>query len=174
MKREDLIEDAAVGGVSGFLATLPMTISMVIMHRFLPEPERFPLPPRQITMKMADEAGVKRHMDEEERTAATYVAHFGYGAAAGTVYGIASRAAGVGAGARTGILFGLIVWFVSYLGLLPAARILPPATEHPAGRNALMIIAHVIWGAALGATHEYMAESRPWDRSKSCCCSWFR
>ena len=37
------------------------------------------------------------------------------------------------------------------MGLLPAAGILKPATEHPARRNALMIASHLVWGAALGA-----------------------
>ena len=31
-----------------------------------------------------------------------------------------------------------------------ALAILRPATDYPARRNALMITAHVIWGAALG------------------------
>jgi hypothetical protein len=26
----------------------------------------------------------------------------------------------------------------------------PPATQHPAARNALMIGAHIVWGASLG------------------------
>jgi putative membrane protein len=49
-----------------------------------------------------------------------------------------------------GSLFGLIVWSGSYLGLLPGLEILSPATRHPAGRNALMIIAHIVWGSTLG------------------------
>ncbi len=39
----------------------------------------------------------------------------------------------------------------SYLGQLPAANILPPATEDAARRNALMIAAHIVWGVTLGA-----------------------
>jgi putative membrane protein len=39
---------------------------------------------------------------------------------------------------------------VSYLGLLPALGILRPATEHPERRNALMIVAHLIWGSITG------------------------
>jgi putative membrane protein len=52
--------------------------------------------------------------------------------------------------AATGTAFGLLVWTASYLGLLPSAGILSPATAHPARRNALMIVAHVIWGVTLG------------------------
>lgn len=49
-----------------------------------------------------------------------------------------------------------MVWSGSYLGLLPALNILPPATEHPPGRNALMIAAHVVWGSVLGTTEAYL------------------
>jgi hypothetical protein len=31
---------------------------------------------------------------------------------------------------------------------VPALGILKPASEHPARRNAVMITAHVVWGAA--------------------------
>jgi uncharacterized membrane protein YagU involved in acid resistance len=51
-----------------------------------------------------------------------------------------------------GVAYGLGVWTASYLGLLPALGLLAPATEHPARRNALMIAAHVVWGASLGIT----------------------
>ena len=53
----------------------------------------------------------------------------------------------------------MFVWVASYLGLLPAMRILTPATEHPARRNALMISAHVIWGACLGVLLERIKEA---------------
>jgi len=43
-----------------------------------------------------------------------------------------------------------MVWGGSYLGLLPSLGILRPATDHPAQRNALMIAAHLVWGATLG------------------------
>src|SRR5919107_176638 len=49
-----------------------------------------------------------------------------------------------------GITWGLIVWATSYLGLLPATGLHEPATRHPRERNLLMILAHVVWGGALG------------------------
>jgi putative membrane protein len=39
---------------------------------------------------------------------------------------------------------------LSYLLALPILKILTPATEHPARRNILMILAHFVWGATLG------------------------
>ncbi len=52
--------------------------------------------------------------------------------------------------ALAGAGFGLAVWAGSYLGWLPAAGILRPATEHPPRRVALMIAAHLVWGASAG------------------------
>ena len=40
------------------------------------------------------------------------------------------------------------MWLASYMGWIPAARILKPASGHPPRRNALMLAAHVVWGAA--------------------------
>jgi uncharacterized membrane protein YagU involved in acid resistance len=100
-------------------------------------------------MGLAEEAGVKEQLNAPARTTVTLAAHFGYGAATGAIYApmaIENRwpplIGGVG--------FGLAVWAASYLGLLPAVRLLSPATEHPLRRNALMITAHAVWGATLG------------------------
>jgi uncharacterized membrane protein YagU involved in acid resistance len=77
------------------------------------------------------------------------LAHFGYGAATGALYAPLARALRPPA-VPGGVAFGLAVWGASYLGLLPALGILRPATEHPPRRTALMIAAHVVWGAVLG------------------------
>src|SRR5687767_10827262 len=66
------------GALAGFAATGPMTAAMILMHRKLPLHERYPLPPRRITMNFADMLDVKHEMTETQRTAATVAAHFGY------------------------------------------------------------------------------------------------
>lgn len=138
-----------LGALAGFVATGPMTLAMKLMHEQLPAPERYPLPPREITMEIAEEAGIKEHMDETERWSATVAGHFAYGAAMGALYApLAERLPGHPA--LKGIGWGLAVWTGSYLGWLPAFGILSPATEHPPRRNALMIAAHVVWGAGIG------------------------
>ena len=139
------------GALAGLAATAPMTLAMKLMHEQLPREEQYPLPPRQVTEGFAEKAGVSEHLDEEEREAATWASHFAYGAACGALYGALSGgrldehplAAGAG--------FGLAVWAGSYLGWLPAAGVISPATEHPARRNALMIAAHLVWGATAAA-----------------------
>lgn len=137
------------GAIAGFVATAPMTAVMMALHRLLPWLERYPLPPSQITTRMTERLGFRGRVDKREHLALTTLAHFGYGAAAGAVYGpIAARwrpAPLVG-----GIAFALAVWLASYMGLLPALALVSPASEHPTRRNALMIFAHIVWGSALG------------------------
>ena len=91
-----------------------------------------------------------RRVDGPEKTGLTLAAHFGYGTAAGVLFGLlAPKRAGEAVPA--GIGFGLLVWSASYLGLMPALGLHPPATRDTFRRNALMIAAHVVWGASLGA-----------------------
>jgi hypothetical protein len=75
-----------IGAFAGLAATVPMTAAMESMHRLLPEQERYPLPPREITMAVAEDAGVRQHLNEPERTSLTLAAHFGYGGLTGAVY----------------------------------------------------------------------------------------
>jgi len=122
---------------------------MELMHRCLPWWERYRLPPSQITAKITEQIGLRKHMSQSEHLTTTALAHFGYGAAAGTMYAPLARVVPLPAAIK-GIVFGLIVWATSYLGLLPALGILRPATKQPLRRTALMIIAHVVWGSVLG------------------------
>jgi hypothetical protein len=145
------------GAIAGLLATVPMTLSMKLMHQQLPAHEQYPLPPSEI-MTVAEEASLGEHLDPLEHTAATLVAHFGYGAMAGALYSQIAAPLPLSP-ALKGSAYGVLVWSGSYLGLLPALGILKPATEHPAQRNALMIAAHIVWGAALGALFERMVET---------------
>lgn len=147
-----------LGAVAGLVATAPMTLAMKLMHEQLPREERYPLPPRQVTEGMAEKAGVNEQLDEEGREAATWASHFAYGAACGALYGALSGERADGRPALAGVGFGVAVWAASYLGWLPAAGIIAPATDHPARRNALMIAAHVVWGATTGVALDKMSE----------------
>jgi hypothetical protein len=140
-----------LGALAGLAATVPMTLALKLMHEQLPREEQYPLPPRQVTEGLAEKAGVREHMDEEERVAATWVSHFAYGATCGALYGALSGERLDGHPLAAGAGFGVAVWAGSYLGWLPAAGIISPATEHPARRNALMIAAHLVWGATAAA-----------------------
>jgi uncharacterized membrane protein YagU involved in acid resistance len=145
--------------ISGFVATAPMTAVMVGLHRLLPGEPDSPLPPRQITENAAEATGVADQMDEPEREGATLAAHFGYGATAALGYVPFVGSSGLPPAAE-GALYGLAVWGGSYLGLMPATGLYRSATDEPAARNALMIAAHLVWGAALGITFARLTRNR--------------
>jgi uncharacterized membrane protein YagU involved in acid resistance len=149
-----------LGALAGLAATGPMTVAMKLMHEQLPREEQYPLPPRQVAEGLAEKAGVNEHLGEEEREAATWVSHFAFGTACGALYGAVSGERLDGHSVLAGAGFGLAVWAGSYLGWLPAAGLLSPATEHPARRNALMIAAHVVWGATTGVALEKLSDGR--------------
>ena len=149
-----------LGALAGLAATGPMTLAMKLMHEQLPREERYPLPPRQVTEGLAEKAGVNERLDEEEREAATWVSHFAYGATCGAIYGAVSGEKTDEHALLAGVGFGLAVWAGSYLGWLPAAGIISPATEHPARRTALMIAAHAVWGATTAVGVERLSDAR--------------
>ena len=145
------------GALAGVTATALMTVALSAMYRRLPAEQRYPLPPREITMEVASRAGVAESLSEEKRVEATLLAHFGFGAAAGALYpSIAGRAQSPLLG---GIGYGLAIWAVSYLGVLPGLRVLKMATAHPARRSLAMILAHVVWGGAAGVVADGLERS---------------
>jgi uncharacterized membrane protein YagU involved in acid resistance len=143
------------GGFAGMLATVPMSLAMLAMRRWLPFSQRYDLPPRQITVRATRKLGIRSHLDHSETSALSVLAHFGYGTATGTLYAPLARRI-PGPPIAGGIAYGLFVWAASYLGLLPALGLLTPATKHPAQRNVLMIVAHIIWGATLGLVLDWL------------------
>jgi uncharacterized membrane protein YagU involved in acid resistance len=122
------------GAIAGFCATMAMTIAMRAFARELDPVHRYPLPPREITEDVLH-SGRSAPMT-------TVLAHFGFGAVAGALYGLLPPR-------MPGLIYGPAVWAASYLGWVPAAHILVPATRHPAQRNLLMIAVHLVWGACL-------------------------
>ena len=152
MRREDsLFQKIMKGAVAGLLATVPMTLFMRAAWRTLPRREQYPLPPRLITHEVA------RETEPDRLTVLTYLFHFLFGAVTGSLYGIFEEKIPLKHSAK-GILMGLAVWSGSYLGWIPLLGILSPATEHPWRRNLLMILAHVVWGLALG---DIMGRTQP-------------
>jgi hypothetical protein len=146
--------DVITGAIAGLTATAPMTMVMDALHRRLPAEQRFELPPREITARIAKKAGVLGALDERTRRNLTLINHFGYGAAMGALYGGTVDKLSL-PGAFKGPAFGLAVWAASYMGWLPAVGILPPATRMSRERNALMIAAHLAWGLSTAVvTHQ--------------------
>lgn len=146
------------GLLSGLCATAPMTLVMVIVHRLLPGDEQYPLPPYEIAREMSEGAGAEQHADDEqEHVQLALISHFAFGAGAGGVYGLLGKAIPL-SGAPGGIVYGLVVWGANYLGLLPATGLYHSPVREPLGRHAMMIAAHVVWGAVLGLLFQELVQ----------------
>jgi uncharacterized membrane protein YagU involved in acid resistance len=143
-----------VGGIAGIVGTIAMTAAMRRLHKRLPAEERYPLTPREIIDSSAEQAALEP--SDEAAKDLTLAAHFAYGAACGSLLGALNPRLGPGEGA----LAGVAVWLGSYMGWIPAAGILKPATEHPARRNALMVGVHLVWGAATALSIQELLAAR--------------
>lgn len=141
----------ARGAIAGAVATLPMTIVMVLLHRRLTQTKHLPEPPIEITAELARRARVRDILSGKKLLIASLAAHFAFGAATGAAYAPLAKRKSAGSNVG-GIMYGLGIWTISYLGWVPRWRIMPPATRQPPQRNALMLLAHVAWGATLAVT----------------------
>ena len=135
------------GAVAGLVATAPMSLAMEALHKQLAFRHRHPLPPRHIVDRGLRMMGLQA--DEQERGALTVAGHFGYGAATGAIYGALARPLRPPP-VPAGIAFGMLVWAVSYLAMLPLVGLFRRPQREAGERKALMIAAHVVWGAFLG------------------------
>jgi uncharacterized membrane protein YagU involved in acid resistance len=138
------------GFLAGMSATAPMTVVMLLIHRLLPSGEQYPVPPYEVTEEAIRDAGLLgKAVDKQESAELALLAHFGFGGLAGTLYGALSGLIPL-PGAAAGALYSLLVWAVNYLGLLPAAGLYRAPDYEPARRHAMMVAAHLVWGAVLG------------------------
>ncbi len=156
MKREQpkLGSRILIGAIAGVVGTMAMTSAMRRMHQKLPPDERYPLTPREIVDSTAEQAGVQ--LPKEAAKDVTTAAHFAYGAASGALLGVAN----VMLGPMSGGVAGVGIWLGSYMGWIPGANILTPATEHPARRNLLMLAAHVVWGVTTAKAMRELVAAR--------------
>lgn len=142
-----LLEKALLGVLAGITATTAMTAVMRRLHTTLPRDERYPLPPREIVENTVPAA------EEDEARYRTLLAHFAFGGLTGALFTLLPSVRGLG------VAYGLGVWGISYLGWIPAARILAPAHRHPPRRNLLMLAAHVVWGLVLSKSLQEMEDA---------------
>lgn len=133
------------GAIGGIVGTAFMTMAMRRLHANLPADEHYPLPPREITERTLPPS------DEAALQELSLTSHMGFGAVAGSL-----MAGSKVLGSSGGSAWGVGVWLVSYLGWIPALGILRPATSHPARRNLLMVIVHLVWGSVTAVTAREM------------------
>ncbi|MDP9374242.1 MAG: DUF1440 domain-containing protein [Chloroflexota bacterium] len=87
------------------------------------------------------------------RQAAGVATHFLYGGFWGAVYGVIQSSLGLPA-ALHGPLYGLIVWLIGPVTLVPAMGIMPPPQRQGTRRALLVAGFHVAYGLGLGLTFE--------------------
>jgi uncharacterized membrane protein YagU involved in acid resistance len=138
-----------LGAAAGVIATIPMTYVMEELHRVMPREHDGPLPPREVTEGLYEHFTDAEEAEEEDLQRLTFLLHYSFGGAAGALFPIVAPRR-VPAADGAGVLYGLAVWTGSYLGWLPAIGVRHHARHDPAGRTAMMIAAHVAWGATLG------------------------
>ena len=144
----DLMTSMLRGAVAGLAATAPMTAVMVACKQFLPTDQQYALPPQEIVEDVAQVAHMRGALESNLKQPTVWAAHYGYGALMGIIYGTLTH------GRRTrslsrGVTYGAAVWAANYLAALPAAGSKASGPKEPAARNAMMILSHVAWGAAL-------------------------
>jgi uncharacterized membrane protein YagU involved in acid resistance len=126
-----------------------MTGSMLALRRF-PGPEHRPLPPEHVAHGVREILDVNKDMDRSEKAAFNWLAHFGFGAAAGAVYSLVASKPQTHPIVK-GMLFGVGLWTVSYSGWIPAAGILRFPTQESKRYVFLEVMTHLVWGGFLGA-----------------------
>lgn len=142
-----------VASVAGCVATWPMTTFIEYAHGSQVEAKRSPLPPRIIADELLGDRQTQQ-LPEAIMQPATLTAHYGYGAATGSLYPLLGRPMCPASAAIAGAVYGLQVWAGSYLGLLPAAGSDAQARRRPPDVNGVMVLAHVVWGVSLGLLTE--------------------
>ena len=150
-----LLRFVGTGALAGVIATVPMTLFMLLLHRLLPKWQQYALPPERITTRLAKRAKIGKYMDKPQRVGAALVAHFGYGGNMGVFYTPLARRLALPP-ALKGAIFGLIVWVGSYFGVVPAMEPSESAPDQPLQRNLMMIAAHLVWGTTLGITQDLL------------------
>ena len=137
------IRSAAGGAVAGGIATVAMSIPMLLARWAGWTPE---LPPKAIVKSVADTDG------GATTVVLASALHVAFGAAGGVLFSGLRRAFRLErAAVPAGGLFGVAVWAVSYAGWIPALRLLPPPQRDDHRRQWLMVASHVVYGMALAA-----------------------
>lgn len=150
----------ARGAAAGTAATVLMSVVMLAA-------QRLGLMGRQPPSRIAEAALDAGDDDGDDRPGRTAVkalavpAHFAFGAGGGALYALL---AGRRAGPVSGGAYGLAVWAANYAGWVPQLRIMPPPSEDRPGRPVAMVLAHLVYGSALGALIRAWAGRAPRTR----------
>jgi hypothetical protein len=167
---------SAAGGIGGAVATVAMSGAMLVAGRLGLMGE---YPPERIAHRGLRDSGWGPIGAEELDGPVGAALHVAFGAMLGAAFAAAITPA-VGAVRRrlpappsaavmlpiAGVAFGSGVWLVSYWGWIPSLGILPSPDRDRPGRQVAMLVAHWVFGAALGLSLAGLADAgfEPTDR----------
>jgi hypothetical protein len=141
-----LAREAVRGAGRGVAGTVAMSIPMLVAGR----PVMGTQPPKRVTIGLLRRVGV-RERNERQRKVASTLAHLGFGAGAGTLFTVGRATLSLpGPALPQGLAYGIAVWATSYKGWVPALGLLPPPERDRTGRQVVLFVGHVIFGAVLG------------------------
>jgi hypothetical protein len=147
----------ARGFAGGLVATVAMSTVMVVAQK---AGLMGHMPPKKISDGFLAALGIRRKTPEPARKALATLNHFAFGGACGALFGLGREVWRVRSrgsfGVRrrrapivAGLAFGTAVWAVSYMGWVPAMRIMPKPQNDRTGRPTSMVLAHWVFGAVL-------------------------
>ncbi|TDC01259.1 hypothetical protein E1267_32445 [Nonomuraea longispora] len=139
-----MMRELLKGAVCGSVATAAMSGVMVAGSRMGLMRDQ---PPKRIARAALPG---RKHDPKPGEGVAGALAHLGFGATAGALYGVLAR--GHRAPAAAGVGYALAIWASSYQGWIPGLGILPPASDDRPGRQVVMVAGHVVYGTVLALT----------------------
>lgn len=144
------------GTLSGIVATVPMTVPIIMARRtgLIGTP-----PPVEISANVAARTDLLPERTGWDLPVTWIAAHFSYGAACGTIYALVAPRL-LSSPAVKGLVFGELVWAVSYLGYLPAMKLYPAPDDDAPPRTVVMMAAHAVFGVALGHLEHWLQSRR--------------
>lgn len=139
---------ATIGASCGLAATAVMSAIMFAAREGGLMSE---LPPHEIASRTVDRTPARDDAGPGQRRSLGWLTHFAFGAGIGALYAVLRNVVRTpGPAALHGAGFALAVWLVSYMGWVPALRLLPRADRDEPGRQPVMIAAHLVFGAVMG------------------------
>ena len=143
------VEALVDGVIGGCVATAAMSVVMLAAEKTGVMDRQ---PPEEIAEAALEAVGVPPDRTGVTEDAVALLGHFGFGATAGALFGVLHRRLRPPIPPVVhGIVFGSLVWAVSYKGWIPALGIMPPPERDQPGRPGTMLLAHWVYGGTLGA-----------------------
>ncbi|WP_090934002.1 DUF6789 family protein [Nonomuraea jiangxiensis] len=147
-----MIRNLVQGAVSGAVATAAMSLAMVAGQRAGLMADQ---PPKRITRAALPG---RKHRPKPGEGVLGAAAHVGFGSVSGGLFGLMTG--GRHAPVPLGAAYGLAIWIGSYAGWVPRLGILPPISRDRPGRQSVLAVGHVVYGAALAYTMNRLTSGR--------------